>query len=442
MFLRQWWTVGAWRQVGAGMIMIRRNASTIWSAQGQRPGSRRYRRRLLRMRRAGTCSIRNRSALGSAAAMSLSRASSRSQAVRSAATATICSQAWLMAYSRDGNRPRPVSLAALIRSSTRAWARCRASKNANCPARVLVGEGLVAPTVSLLQRRQLRAGVGTFPADDDPHPGRPASQIQQPGDLGDLSALADLTVSGDRRRPPPLRNGGDGAGQRRVLGGEADRVLQPAAADLGWTGQPVQQFMGGAGPVGTNQQVPAMTGRDLGDRPAQHIDVVPGVVAAGVTRPQADRQQLGGNRRSPPRLMRWRTVFPDEAGMGFTPARLAKAASDRTRPGWDHAARATAAVTGPMPGWSRSLRAGLSLRSAVICLALAASSWSAARTRFASRTASARATLGASASSRVRHAATVAMWPPVSALRASIPRSATRSKAVNALIAAVRSALR
>jgi hypothetical protein len=28
-----------------------------------------------------------------------------------------------MAYARDGNRPRPVSLAALIRSSTRAWAR-------------------------------------------------------------------------------------------------------------------------------------------------------------------------------------------------------------------------------------------------------------------------------------------------------------------------------
>ena len=26
------------------------------------------------------------------------------------------------------------------------------------------------------------------------------------------------------------------------------------------------------------------------------------------------------NRRSPPRLIRWRTVFPDEAGIGFTPA--------------------------------------------------------------------------------------------------------------------------
>ena len=47
-----------------------------------------------------------------------------------------------------------------------------------------------------------------------------------------------------------------------------------------WTGQPVQQLMGGAGPVGTNQQVPAMTGRDLGDGPAQHLDVVPGMVGA------------------------------------------------------------------------------------------------------------------------------------------------------------------
>ena len=36
-----------------------------------------------------------------------------------------------------------------------------------------------------------------------------------------------------------------------------------------------------------------MTGRDLGDGPAQNIDVVPGVVAAGVARPQRDRQQLG-----------------------------------------------------------------------------------------------------------------------------------------------------
>jgi hypothetical protein len=41
-------------------------------------------------------------------------ARSRSHAVRSAATATICTHAWLMAYSREGSRPRPVSFAALI----------------------------------------------------------------------------------------------------------------------------------------------------------------------------------------------------------------------------------------------------------------------------------------------------------------------------------------
>src|SRR3954470_12936818 len=36
------------------------------------------------------------------------------------------------------------------------------------------------------------------------------------------------------------------------------------------------------------------------------------------------------SRRSPPRLIRWRTVLPEEAGMGLTPARLAKAASERS----------------------------------------------------------------------------------------------------------------
>jgi hypothetical protein len=39
-----------------------------------------------------------------------------------------------------GGEPRPLSLAALIRSSTRAWARCRASRKASCPMRVLVAK--------------------------------------------------------------------------------------------------------------------------------------------------------------------------------------------------------------------------------------------------------------------------------------------------------------
>jgi hypothetical protein len=61
-------TVGSAAQVGAGMIMIRRKASTMSAAHGQPAGMRRWRRRLLRARRAGTCSIRKRRSFGSALA--------------------------------------------------------------------------------------------------------------------------------------------------------------------------------------------------------------------------------------------------------------------------------------------------------------------------------------------------------------------------------------
>ena len=51
-------------QVGAGRARIVANASAIWPAHGQLAGSRSRRRRPPRARRAGTCSIRNRSSLG------------------------------------------------------------------------------------------------------------------------------------------------------------------------------------------------------------------------------------------------------------------------------------------------------------------------------------------------------------------------------------------
>jgi hypothetical protein len=38
-----------------------------------------------------------------------------------------------------------------------------------------------------------------------------------------------------------------------------------------------------------------------------------------------------------PRLRRWRLVLPEAAGIGQVPAKTADAASDRTRPRWDHA---------------------------------------------------------------------------------------------------------
>jgi len=53
---------------------------------------------------------------------------------------------------------------------------------------------------------------------------------------------------------------------------------------------------------------------------------------------------------SPPRLSRWRVVWPLEASIGLIPASLAKAASLRQRPGWENETMAWAALTGPIPG--------------------------------------------------------------------------------------------
>ena len=39
--------------------------------------------------------------------------------------------------------------------------------------------------------------------------------------------------------------------------------------------------------------------------------------------------------RSPPRLRRWRTTWPEDASTGAAPASIAKAASEQNRPGWD-----------------------------------------------------------------------------------------------------------
>jgi len=81
-------------------------------------------------------------------------------AVRSAAIATSCSHVSLILNSREGNRPRPVSLAALMRSSTRAWGAVPSLQEGELAGGGVGGEGLVAPAVGLLQQRQLRARMG------------------------------------------------------------------------------------------------------------------------------------------------------------------------------------------------------------------------------------------------------------------------------------------
>ena len=128
-------------QARRGIAAMLAKTATIAAAQGQVEGSRSRRRRLPWVSLAGTCRNRYRSALGSQEARGLAspvRASRRVQATRSAAMAVSSSQAALIAKCREGKRPRPESLACRMRSSTRAWARCRASRNASCPAVVLV----------------------------------------------------------------------------------------------------------------------------------------------------------------------------------------------------------------------------------------------------------------------------------------------------------------
>ena len=86
--------------------------------------------------------------------------------------------------------------------------------------------------------------------------------------------------------------------------------------------------------------------------------------------------------------MRRRTVFPEDAGIGLMPARLAKAASVLMRLGCDYAVSATAAVTGPIPGCWRRAAAGLCRTRSVIRLVTSLSSLSSAVTRLASLIAS------------------------------------------------------
>jgi hypothetical protein len=55
--------------------------------------------------------------------------------------------------------------------------------------------------------------------------------------------------------------------------------------------------------------------------------------------------------RCPPRLSRSRTSWPEEAGIGATPPSMAKAASERSRPGCDQLISGWAAATG-LPAWA------------------------------------------------------------------------------------------
>src|ERR1700690_3566854 len=56
-------------------------------------------------------------------------------------------------------------------------------------------ERLIAPAVAFLEERQLRARVGSFASHDDPHAVRPARQVQQAGQLSDITTDTHLAIS-------------------------------------------------------------------------------------------------------------------------------------------------------------------------------------------------------------------------------------------------------
>lgn len=127
-------------------------------------------------------------------------------------------------------------------------------------------------------------GARAFLTADDPHAGRPARQVEQPGQFSHPRAVAGLTlgvVGGD------LHVVGDLFDQHAGITGEGepDRVLHP----LG--GEPVQELVEVPGTVNPNQhRLSGSGGADPGQLPerlAEHGDV-----RASVPGPQHDRQRF------------------------------------------------------------------------------------------------------------------------------------------------------
>jgi hypothetical protein len=94
--------------------------------------------------------------------------------------------------------------------------------------------------------------VRVFAADDDPHAGWPAEQVEHASDLGDVSAVADLTVGGERRRTRLVRQLADDLVSAACLVGKPTDLAQLSAPEPVVAGE---QLMGGTGPVGADQQV-------------------------------------------------------------------------------------------------------------------------------------------------------------------------------------------
>ena len=116
----------------AGMARMVANAAAIWLAQGQWVGIRSRRCRPPWLSRAGTCSTRN-SGLGFSSGEVAVEGDQLQPGRQVGGDRRDLDPDLVIVICRDGNRPRPVSLATRMRSSTRAWARCPASRKPSWP---------------------------------------------------------------------------------------------------------------------------------------------------------------------------------------------------------------------------------------------------------------------------------------------------------------------
>src|SRR5699024_8919631 len=100
---------------------------------------------------------------------------------------------------------------------------------------------------------QLDPQVGALPADDDPHPVRPAVQIEDTGEFGDIGTLTSLTggVIGWLPRVQ-LRELAAEVGHRR-------RQHPPDRTRQTTRGQKAQEVMGAAGGISADEYLLART---------------------------------------------------------------------------------------------------------------------------------------------------------------------------------------
>jgi hypothetical protein len=180
----------------------------------------------------------------------------------------------------------------------------------------------VAQALDGVEQGELGAGMGAFAAHDQAGARRPGVQVHEIGDLDHLGAVPDLPARFAGRFPVLFGHQQKGVADPAVdpvTEGEAD-VARPA-----FLGEPV----GGPGGIGADQQVLGPqsgvvarlvaglpVGWELGDRRAEHDDVIGGAVRPRVARPEHPGQHLaglgqhGGQRVMPVRaLMRRRGVF-------------------------------------------------------------------------------------------------------------------------------------